>query len=355
MNCKDRPILVGEPNASWKSGKYKEDYDRYFDLVSFGLKDKLIFPKISDLFHFGYNKFYKKNGKESKHAYNIRSVKKKYWEKGYATQKDANYFAMKILEKYPSIAKTIIFRFHELIIDEAQDTSDVQMRIIDILIKNGLNEIMLVGDPDQAIFEWNYANPKLFEDKFFSWSENSIVLNENRRSSQKICNFTYGLSSLDNPSIAISDDVKKLSFVPEIIIYDHKSHNSVKNTIDCFIKQCKKNRISINNKNVAILYRSKNFISLIDNIELQKAYNNSPWKIKDRFTKDFVIGKYLCDNKKFKEGFKIIEKAIIRILEKKNQCSISDIKERIDKFGFIRHRNQIFNFYKKPIFKSTFS
>ena len=347
MDCQKRPVLVGEPHGSWASGNYDEDYDRYFDSVSFGMEDKLIFPEIPGLFHFGYNKFYNKDGNESGHAKRIRETKRIYWNQGYANQKDANYFAMKIFEKYPKIAKALVFRFPEIIIDEAQDTSEVQMRIVDLLIENGLNKIMLVGDPDQAIFEWNGAKPGLFEKKYSDWKSNSIELNENRRSSQNICHFTYSISSLNSPSDAISDDVKNFSFVPEIIIYDSNSHDSITKTIDYFINLCKDHEISIDNKNVAILYRSKDFIFLIDNIIKERTSNNSPWKINDRLTRDFVQGKYYCDNKQFKEGFKTIEKAVVKALENKNYCSVSDIKERINKIEFVKHRLEVYRIYKQ--------
>jgi len=347
MNCQSRPVLVGEPHGSWASGYYEKDYNRYFDSVSFGLDDKLVFPEIHGLFHFGYDKFYNKDGSESGHAKRIRKTKKKYWDGGYATQKDANYFAMKILEKYSKIAKALANRFPVFIIDEAQDTSEIQMRIIDKLIEIGLKEIILVGDPDQAIFEWNDARPELFKEKYSDWKENSVELNENRRSSQNISNFTYHLSSLNSPSDSISDDIKNFGFVPEISVYDQKLYGSIKQTIDHFLNLCKDHGISIGNENVAILYRSKDFIFLIDNIKKEKTNSNSPWKINDKLTKDFVQGKYFCDNKKFKEGFKIIEKAVIKALEKKNYCSVSDIKERIDKTGFVKHRLEVYKIYKQ--------
>jgi len=75
MGCKKRPILVGEPHGSWSSGRYERDYDRYFNLVSFGARNEIVFPKINGLFHFGYTKFYKNDGTESKHSQNIRDVK----------------------------------------------------------------------------------------------------------------------------------------------------------------------------------------------------------------------------------------------------------------------------------------
>ncbi|WP_394325398.1 UvrD-helicase domain-containing protein [Methanobrevibacter arboriphilus] len=104
---------------------------------------------------------------------------------------------MKILKNYPNVAKAIALRFPNFIIDEAQDTSDIQIKIFDILIKHGLNEIILIGDPEQAIYEWNNANPELFNGKFEEWEHNSIIFNKNFRSSEEICKVTSKLSEIE--------------------------------------------------------------------------------------------------------------------------------------------------------------
>ena len=63
-------------------------------------------------------------------------------------------------------------RFPIIVIDEAQDSSRIQIRIIDTLIRAGVTEVMLAGDPYQAIYEWRQAEPQLFEDKFSEWEDN---------------------------------------------------------------------------------------------------------------------------------------------------------------------------------------
>lgn len=60
-------------------------------------------------------------------------------------------FTFRILDKYPSITQNLVRRFPILIIDEAQDTTELQMAIIDKLSQYGAESIMLIGDPDQAI------------------------------------------------------------------------------------------------------------------------------------------------------------------------------------------------------------
>jgi len=338
MGCNKRPVLVGEPHGSWSSGRYERDYDRYFDLVSFGARDEPVFPKINGLFHFGYTKFYKKDGTESKHSQNIRNVKTKFWDMGYATQRDANYFAMKILKKFPVVAKSITIRFPVLIIDEAQDTSEVQMEIIDYLIDNGLSNIMLVGDPDQAIFEWNDAKPQLFKDKMEKWSGNSIILNENRRSSQNICDCTCRLSSLEETSNAINDDVKECQFIPAVTIYKLEQITDI---IDQFKSLCHDYDIEITPEKVAVIYRSKKFFNFITGIK-EITPNEYPWHDDDPHCKDFAKGKYLFDNGEFKKSFDLILKAVIKKVDGSNYCSLKDVEKVVENYGFVKIRKDIF-------------
>ena len=69
-----------------------------------------------------------------------------------------------MLLEQPVVAQGLARRFPVVMVDEAQDTSRVQMRILDALIAAGLGEVMLVGDPYQAIYEWRDAEPRLFEE-----------------------------------------------------------------------------------------------------------------------------------------------------------------------------------------------
>lgn len=337
MDCGKRPTLVGEPHGTWISGRYERDYDKYFDIVSYGINDKLLYPKINGLFHFNYNHIYKKDRSESGHARKLRETKQRFWRQGYATQNDANYFAMKLVLKFPNIAKALVHRFPYLIIDEAQDTSEIQMAIIDQLIASGLEHIVLVGDPDQAIFEWNDAKPQLFIEKFEAWRDNSVVLNENRRSSQIICNSTYPLSSLKAVSIAVTEEVKQYGFVPEVLVCDL---DNLTPTVDYFLEKCRTNDIDITPDNVAILYRSKGIFNGITGTSPNEA-GALPWVQEDTFTSDFAKGKYLYDHVDFKQGFKLIEKALYKGYTKSSYCSKQDLDKLIERIGFSQHRQDI--------------
>ncbi len=323
MKCKSRPVLVGEPHGVWTGRFFSE---KFFDNISFSAS--------------GEPYAMKKNIMPAKWQSNqhILDAKNRLIEAGYANQADANYFAMQILEKYPQVSRALAIRFPMLIVDEAQDTSEIQMRIIDQLIADGLNEVMLVGDPDQAIFEWNNAIPHLFIKKIEQWSDNSIILNENRRSSQNICNCTCRLSSLDETSIAIDDDVRDCDCTPVVTIYDQANMPKL---IEDFKSHCVKYNIEMVPDNVAIIYRSVSIFDAITGIKAIAA-DEYPWHDDDPFCKDFVKGKYLFDNGDFKHGLHLVLKAFIKRTNNSQYCSAEDVENFVQIHGFIEVRKYAF-------------
>lgn len=323
LKCKGRPTLVGEPHGIW-TGKYFSD--SLFDNLSYNL--------VGDIYPIN-ERIMPRNWTANE---SILRSKKNINKGGFATQSDANYFAMKILEEFPQIAKSVAIRFPYLIVDEAQDTSEIQMRIIDLLIENGLNQVMLVGDPDQAIFEWNDARPDLLNQKFSEW-ENSIVLNESRRSSQNICNCTFNISSLIEPSTAVCHEVKDFLHQPRVITYD----KNLPQLVSDFIVECEQNGIVASEDSIAVIYRSKNLINDITGIP-EVPYNSSPWSTHDNYTKDFAKGKFLYDNGDFKGGFKAIEKAILKQVGNLSFCSDDTVERMMEKMGFVNFKSQVFGF-----------
>ncbi|CAM3068309.1 ATP-dependent helicase [Paenibacillus sediminis] len=333
MGCGKRPVLVGEPHGTWSGGNYDYDYDQYFDCTSFSITDGVI-STTADFTRFHF-KWRNKDGSESGHVNKLRETKLKFWRQGYATQADANYFSLKILDKYPNIARSIAMRFPELIIDEAQDTSEIQLGIINKLVDNGLENVMLVGDPDQAIFEWNDARPDLFINKLNEWEENSVILDENRRSSQNICNVTYKLTSRARPSVAVTEAVKNYEHVPEIICYDQ---DNIQSTLDYFLRICEKHQVEMSHEKVAVIFRSKSIQNLILTQPVQIEY---PWLVGKYFVRDLAKGKYMAENGNVFEAFRLIEKALYKGLHNKSFCSTNDLESWISARGFIRHRQEI--------------
>ena len=72
------------------------------------------------------------------------------------------------LTRDPEFADTVRWRFRHLLVDEAQDLNPLQHRLVDLL-RAGRDDLFLVGDPSQAIYGFNGADPTLLvdvEDRF---------------------------------------------------------------------------------------------------------------------------------------------------------------------------------------------
>ena len=252
MGCDQRPQFIGGNSfnkLNWKNsrkyimvGKKKIctyiDPDELFDKVSFGLNNEPIPIANPEEFNFTWGTIYKKDKTLIKKVQDVVDNKWLRFSEGKACQADANYFAYLILNEFPLIAQNIALRFPYLIIDEAQDTTDIQMAIIDIL-HNHTKEIMLIGDPDQAIFEWNNAKPELFDQKIKHWRP-LIELDENRRSSQKICDCANTFIGVKKSTPFEEGEVKNYDFEPEVWVYKSENQESIDEIKSDFLELCKK-------------------------------------------------------------------------------------------------------------------
>ena len=98
---------------------------------------------------------------------------------------DISHFAIQILEEFPEVLSFYQERYHEVMVDEYQDTNHTQERMLELL-SNGHNRFM-VGDIKQSIYRFRQADPQIFSEKFKRYQEDSsqgklIVLKENFRS-----------------------------------------------------------------------------------------------------------------------------------------------------------------------------
>lgn len=84
-------------------------------------------------------------------------------------------------------------RFRHILLDEAQDTDELQYAIIERLHDGG-GSLFIVGDPKQAIYEFRGANPDVFNDVVARTpAEQRLELPENFRSRPEIISFVNGL------------------------------------------------------------------------------------------------------------------------------------------------------------------
>lgn len=65
----------------------------------------------------------------------------------------------RLLERDAELAASVRNALDDLTVDEAQDTNAAQFRLLDLLMP-GDRTVILVGDDDQAIYEWRHARPQ---------------------------------------------------------------------------------------------------------------------------------------------------------------------------------------------------
>ncbi|MDR1319095.1 MAG: UvrD-helicase domain-containing protein [Treponema sp.] len=109
---------------------------------------------------------------------------------------------LELFEKYPEVLESFRERFRYIMVDEFQDTSLVQYRLVKMLARGGgansagPRNICVVGDDDQSIYSWrgaNYENILLFEKDFPGVTE--IKLEQNYRSTTTILEAANGVIS----------------------------------------------------------------------------------------------------------------------------------------------------------------
>lgn len=182
--------------------------------------------------------------------------KKAMLDNGFATQREVPALSLLLLKKYPSIAKEITYRFPVIMVDEAQDTSREQMEIIDLLADNGAQTI-IVGDPDQAIYEWRNATPEYFKNKLTDANWNSLYLTVNFRSSQHICNATSMFSSVLEGKQPVQAKGEYADFDTKPILLQFEGKNRKNDVINWFKQLCLSKGINPESGSVAILTRGR--------------------------------------------------------------------------------------------------
>lgn len=95
---------------------------------------------------------------------------------------DLIYFTIYILNHFQDARDYWTDKLNYIMVDEVQDCSSDDWKLLNILA-SGHGNLFVVGDPDQAIYEWRGANPRIFVD--FK-ADTDIILNENYRSTPDI-------------------------------------------------------------------------------------------------------------------------------------------------------------------------
>lgn len=187
---------------------------------------------------------------------------------------DLMSYALYLLQNDEEVRNKWQERLNYIMVDEFQDSSMTEMQLVDILSARYQN-LMIVGDPDQNIYEWRGSNVKLLVefDKTHPGTK-TIILNQNYRSTPQILQCANTL--IEKNELRLKKDLFTCSPVGTVVKHIHsKSEDAEVADIVKEIKEIhKKQKKSYSD--FAVLYRSS-FLSRV--VERKLVEENIPYEI----------------------------------------------------------------------------
>jgi len=168
-------------------------------------------------------------------------------------------YAYSILKSYPEILEYFTYKYTYLNVDEAQDTSYIQHKIIELLSKKNEN-IFMVGDEDQSIYGFRAAFPKALLDFDKTYKKAKVLFMEtNYRSTGVIVDaanrfIKQNFNRKDKNMTTCNPDGEAIK---------HTLLNDMRNQYSYICEQ-----VNQNTKDLAILFRNNDSaIPLIDMLQ----------------------------------------------------------------------------------------
>lgn len=160
--------LVGSPR---KNKECMDDYKIYKDKITGIIKD------LEELTRFENVEEIKKSLLSTKpYIIAISNIINKFDEEFNKYKKDSDLYtfsdialmSIKLLKENKEIREELKNSFDEIMVDEYQDTSDIQEEFINLIANNNL---YMVGDIKQSIYRFRHANPYIFRNKYDKYSK----------------------------------------------------------------------------------------------------------------------------------------------------------------------------------------
>lgn len=194
------------------------------------------------------------SGQQRAHTLKIRAARA-----GRASADDAMYWSLQVLRMQPDIAAAVAGRFDELLVDEAQDTSELQLACLHALSATGrLRSLALIGDADQSIYSFQGASPDGIATLSTTRGLQVLTLDENHRSSQTLCNMTARLRPRPHPDRAVGPHAT-CEWAPELTTYDPaQPHQAVARY------QQRMHTLGVADDDAVVLARRKEVVALLN-------------------------------------------------------------------------------------------
>ncbi|MBQ3364887.1 MAG: UvrD-helicase domain-containing protein [Muribaculaceae bacterium] len=183
---------------------------------------------------------------------------------------DLIYFTLYIMNHHEDALVYWQQKMNYIMVDEAQDCSGADWTIVNNLA-GGYDNLFIVGDPDQCIYEWRGAKP----DGFLSFpAETDVILNQNYRSTPNILDVANSIISHNENRIP--KDLFTITPSSKIVLHYHgKTETDEANWIATQIENISKNGSEYND--FAILYRASYLSRTIEQALLKKQIKYVVW------------------------------------------------------------------------------
>lgn len=164
------------------------------------------------------------------------------------THEFGKYWALNTLLDNEALLRALVQRYPHILIDEAQDIDVMHGLFLTVLSDEGVS-ISLIGDPNQAIYEFAGADGTYLKEFDKSKATSSLPLSKNYRSIQEIVSASSNLSGFKQHS----SRAKKNKHTG--IYYLLYSRGTERQLVETFVHAVEKNSLSILNS--AVLVRSQ--------------------------------------------------------------------------------------------------
>lgn len=170
------------------------------------------------------------------------------WSQSIITLEDQKYWALRLLDNQYKDGKSFLAanRYHHILVDEFQDINPLDLMLINKLVAANKSTLSIIGDDDQAIYEWRGSSPKFIvkPEAFFENSFETFILNVNYRSPYNIVELSQKLITknkirVPKESIAFSKEKAKIE------IQNYSTHVESLSFILDFIEKKSNEKIAI--------------------------------------------------------------------------------------------------------------
>lgn len=183
---------------------------------------------------------------------------------------DLIYFTIYILNHFPDAREYWTDKLNYIMVDEAQDCSADDWHLLGILAEKHGN-LFVVGDPDQAIYEWRGANPRKFVE-FRAGTD--VVLDRNYRSTPDILDVANSIIAHNRNRVPKDLFTVRLNEAP--VTYRHyKSEREEADAIAATIEQELKQ--GARPDSFAVLFRSSFLSRNIEQAMLKRKLPYAVW------------------------------------------------------------------------------